>query len=122
MKVDCDVVKGITLLSIFSVVMMMNWGNRIGEGMWWWFIFSLVFSNWTTITQSITDRYCYLPIIGLILSVVVSMERFGGVYWEMILMLWVGWLVVRNIGGSRAYRDLDKLISRLEDAEYGENS
>lgn len=111
MRIDKDVILGIVLLSSFGLLMIMNWGNRIGEGLWWWFIFSLVFSNWTTITQSITDRYCYLPIIGLILAAVSIVERVGGVWWEMILIGWVGWLVVKNIKASRMYISLDEFVA-----------
>lgn len=106
-KVDSTVVGGIGLLFIIGWLTLRNWNNQVGEGLWWWFIFSLVFSNWTTVTQSVTDRYCYLPLIGLVVSVCTLV-----VGWECEWLLggWLGWLIACNLDGARAYEGVDEFV------------
>ena len=59
---------GCVLLALYSVLMITNWGNPIGLGLWWYFIFMSMWCNIVTIQQAVAERYCYLPNVGLMLA------------------------------------------------------
>ena len=52
---------------------IVNWDNYLGLGLFWWLIFTLPWLHFPFgMTQAISERVYYLPLIGLVLAVVFS--------------------------------------------------
>jgi hypothetical protein len=67
------------VISIIATLLLivLNLDNNIGYGLLWWLLFISVFGNIVTVTQNIADRYCYLPLIGLMVAVAMALKSFG---------------------------------------------
>lgn len=68
-KMDRDFYFGVLAFVSFIVLIILNRGNVAGFGLFWWVLFISVFCNFVTITQTIAERYTYLPGVGLMVAV-----------------------------------------------------
>lgn len=58
---------GLILTIVIIMLIIINWGNPIGFGLFWWLIFILPWCQCPTgITQAIAERNQYLPLVGLL--------------------------------------------------------
>lgn len=56
---------GLALLAGNAFLIFSYWGTPLSFGLAWFTIFIAPFCNWVVIHQPISERYCYLPNIGL---------------------------------------------------------
>ena len=74
--------------------------NIIGFGIFWFFLFIVQWCNLITITQTIADRYCYLPMIGLMLALSAILSDFS-----CLLMVYYGTVTHLTIPMYKDFRN-----------------
>jgi len=67
-KLDAHFWLGLILCLAFGWLMLSNWNNGIGLGLWWWCVFISMWCNLVVIQQFIAERYLYAASIGLMYS------------------------------------------------------
>ena len=65
LKIDWNFWKGLIITLTTATLLILNWGNPIGFGLFWWCVGIGMWCNITTIQMCIAERYVYLPVIGL---------------------------------------------------------
>ena len=60
--------KGLIITLAVVVLIIFNWNNFLGFGLFWWTMGIFIWCNLITIQQAIGERYAYLPNCGLILA------------------------------------------------------
>lgn len=107
-KLDWRFYRGLLFVGILGVTMYLQWGNAIGRGVFWYFLFIAQWLNYPiTITQSVTDRYCYLPMIGLLIAVTNGLIATGNVW---VAYMWVGYLLAKNFYAVNSYNGIDETL------------
>ena len=64
-KLDAHFWLGLILCILFTWLMIINWNNGIGLGLWWWTVFISMWCNIIVIQQFLAERYLYAANIGL---------------------------------------------------------
>lgn len=64
-KLDAHFWLGLVLCFVYAYLMITNWNNGIGLGLWWWCVFISMWCNIITIQQFIAERYIYAASLGL---------------------------------------------------------
>ena len=65
----------ITFISVLALIIT-QWSNPIGFGLFWFWLFISPWCNIITITQYIGDRYAYLPNVGLMYALAHLLQIF----------------------------------------------
>ena len=104
-RLNYDFYRGVFLFISSCIVCYIHWGNAIGLGMFWFMIFISVWGNIVTYTQTIADRYCYLPLIGLLLALTTLLEPLHGA--NFILYGYFIYLASKTDTWIIMYKDLD---------------
>jgi len=83
-KIDRHFFSGLFTFIIAVVIIILYWGTPLSFGLFWFTIFISLWGNILTITQSIADRYCYLPLVGLSYAQAWVILKLGGWLWQFI--------------------------------------
>lgn len=97
--------RGLIMLLTIGTFMFLNWNNHIGKGLFWYLIFIVQWCNYPiSITQSVTDRYCYLPMIGL-LAVLCQIVP------TTYLYVYAGYLLAKHIQTLPMYNGIEGTLT-----------
>ena len=76
-----DFYVGLAVILIVIPTMILNWGNMIGFGLFWFTLFILQWCHFPiTALQAFADRYCYLPNVGVCLAVSAAVFKLGSLW------------------------------------------
>jgi len=73
----------VTFIGVLAVMLIFR-GTPLSFGLFWFTIFISLWGNLLTLTQSIADRYCYLPLVGLSYAQAWVILKLGGWLWQFI--------------------------------------
>jgi hypothetical protein len=94
------------LLIVTSIPFIYRLDSNIGFGLIWWAITIFVFSNYISITMIFSDRYMYLPNIGLMFALVHCLKYIHTELWLIVFGLYAGVL----LSNMNMYKDLFKFL------------
>ena len=116
-KADRFFFGGLALFAIISYIIIQNWGNPLGFGLFWWVACISQWCNFVTCQQTISERYIYTANIGLSLAVGSLISNY-----PLAITALLVYYITRNLSYRKAYIDdariLDSNILEIDDAHY----
>ena len=106
---NADFWRGVATILAVSIVMVMNWDNNIGFGLFWYCLF---ISPWLSFpigfTQTIAERVVYLPLVGLVYALISTIMGLSSIYHIPIIFALMGYYGAKMWSYMPAYRNLEE--------------
>lgn len=88
---------------VIGELILFNHANPVGFGLMWFVVFISIWCNLFTTTQTISDRYCYIALMGLVLAVTAALISFNLLWLGLI---YFGYLAAKTDYAMRQYREI----------------